>query len=73
MSDERRISTDELLERRRKRLDRLAARRAAQHSPSDRSDNSFDSTSRINDDRRTDKGDTQNEILALEKLMQSVS
>jgi len=83
MSDESKSKADEILERRRQRLERLAAKRAAQGglSPStptsavDKSDISTDSLPKIDDDKK-DEGEgekTQDEILALEKLMQSVS
>jgi len=81
MTEETRSKTDELLERRRQRLERLAAKRAAANSPSISSSvmekpSSKDSLPKVEDDNKSvdeKQETTENEILSLEKLMQSVS
>jgi hypothetical protein len=80
MSDEPRSKTDELLERRRQRIERLAAKRAAANSPSTPTSSvekpsSPNSVPKVEDDKKNENGNkenTDNEILALEKLMKSV-
>ncbi|KAL6613175.1 rab-GTPase-TBC domain-containing protein [Neocallimastix sp. 'constans'] len=80
MTEETRSKTDELLERRRQRLERLAAKRAAANSPSISSSvmekpSSKDSLPKVEDDNKSvdeKQETTENEILSLEKLMQSV-